>query len=484
MIGSRRSGSALFLGLLPGRRVAAIALGAGLALACLATGLALAFLGDRFGWVLIPALPLGALTTIAIFAQPLVGLMLVFLILPAGLVELPTEAVGLQAPEIVMALVIGVVVIRRVATGKSPLPWAPQMSFVYLIVGWALLATPGAFDTSGALKQTIQIAGGATFALAVVSVTRTFDDMRLAVAVLLVVGTGITLVGLANVGQLQAGAGGITEGRAQGMFQSPNGFGGFTAPMLLAALGLVWGARTAVARLWASVAAMIFAAGLIASLSRGAWIGTVLSIGVLIALLPKARRVLLLFGLPAVILGASLVAAFAPPDQPQVQAVRARIVSLAEPRPATYDNRPTLWREALRQIRERPLLGSGPANYAEASAASDSLARTFGHSHAHNAVLTVAAEAGIPAAALMVAFTVAMGLATRRFALRFPDPADVALVAGVAAALFHQVGQGLVDDITVRDNVLGPIMWALLGFLLMARQALRDHETRETPTGS
>jgi putative inorganic carbon (hco3(-)) transporter len=58
-----------------------------------------------------------------------------------------------------------------------------------------------------------------------------------------------------------------------------------------------------------------------------------------------------------------------------------------------------VWRQALGLIRKYPLLGVGLGNYLAALRAEHLPSPTFYHDHAHNMLLHVAAESGVPAAA-------------------------------------------------------------------------------------
>jgi len=452
----------------------------GIALASLVAGLALAVIGERFGAGLILVLPAGALLAAVIFSRPALGIAAIFASFPAGFVHLPTDALGLQAVEITVLLVLGVVVLRRVASRLSPLPWAPQMSFAVLLVAWALIATPSALDHEVAVKQSAQLAGGVLLALAVPAALRGTGDVRRALAVLLVVGGGVVAFGLRSVSSIQTEFGGaVGVNRATGVFTQPNDYGAFAAMLLMLAVGWTLAATTSGGRLGGASVGGVAMFGLAFSLSRGAWIGTLFGVVALLVLLPQARRALLLFGVPAAVLGTLLIVTLTPPEQPQIEAVRRRLESLARPNSNPYDARPAIYREAIRQIRTDPATGVGPGNFPFASARAGSLARTVGAAHAHNLLLTSAAELGIPGALLVVALMIALALLARRLARNLGAMSDRALMAGVAAALFVHAGQGIVD-FTLRNPVLSVLTWALVGFLLVGRREAQGEAERVT----
>jgi O-antigen ligase len=152
--------------------------------------------------------------------------------------------------------------------------------------------------------------------------------------------------------------------------------------------------------------------------------------------------------------------------------VGERLSTLA--RPANpLDDRPAIYREAGRQIRDDPWTGQGPGNFPVASARAVSQARTVGAYHAHNVLLTVASETGIPAAILLVALTLMLGRTVVRASRNLADPRDRALIAGVGSGLFVHVGHGLFD-FNLRQAVVLFVTASLVGVVLVARRVLEE----------
>lgn len=449
-----------------------VAFGTLVAIAAFVLGVALAAVGGRFGPALMLALPLAALGAAIILARPALGIAAVYLSFPAGFLSLPTDALGIQAAEAAVLLVLGVIAMRRLWAGEIPLPWSPPMWWGLLLASWAILATPGALDLGVAIKADAQLLGGMLLALAVLAVLPSLQEARPALATLLVVGTGMALFGLREVSDIRAAFGGtVVAGRAQGVFTQPNELGAFSAIMLMVALGWVFAAPTKTAAAGGIIAAVSLAAALMMSLSRGAWIGAALASLLMLLLLPAARRTVVVLGIPAVVIGLALAATLAPPDPPQVEVVRQRLLTVTRPGENPYDNRPAIYREALREIRERPVLGQGPGNFPVASARSGSLARTVGAVHAHNVLLTVGAEIGLPGVAWLIGLTVGVGLVVFAGARRLADPKDRALLVGIGCGLTAQLGQGIVD-FNFRNPVLSILVWSLVGMVLVARRQL------------
>jgi O-antigen ligase len=211
--------------------------------------------------------------------------------------------------------------------------------------------------------------------------------------------------------------------------------------------------------------------GLLFSFSRGAWVGMVVGLAVLALNLRQARRILFAVGL-SVVPVATLMGAFAP-DAPQIGVVGERLSSIVGQK-SPYEYRPQIWAEARREIESRPLVGDGPGNFPVASQRSTAQAEsTFFADHAHNFLLTWAAEAGLPAMALLIGLTVHVTVLVRRarrHAVFEGRHRDVALLAGLTAAFTALMTQGLVDY-PLRHSVVFIALLGLLGFLLAGCRA-------------
>src|SRR5207244_3119859 len=98
----------------------------------------------------------------------------------------------------------------------------------------------------------------------------------------------------------------------------------------------------------------------------------------------------------------------------QVRVVEERIGTIAHPSVAVnpYDIRPQIWREAELLIEEHPWLGVGPGNFPVATGLDNRLPEEI--DHAHDVLLTVAAEVGIPAVLMLIGLTLALALLSRR----------------------------------------------------------------------
>jgi putative inorganic carbon (hco3(-)) transporter len=423
--------------------------------------------------IVVLALPAIILLTAAIFTRPSVGIMAVYASIPIGFAEVQTYPLSVKVVELVMFFAAAIIGTKRLTVGLTPFSWAPQMKWALALVAWTVVATPSSLDITLALKQVVLLAGGVVLALTVLTACRSVADVRSVVRVLLVVGGAMAAYGLKNVPQMRAAyLGAAVQGRADSVFADPNHFGGFAAILLMVSIGMMLGAKKRSDTVLGAVCASVSLLGLLMSLSRGAWLGAVLAGGIMLYLVPQARRALLVVGVP-VLVAATLIGAFRP-SNPEVVVLRERLgtfSSLLGPTRYRYDERPAIWAEALREIGLDPWTGQGPGNFPVASARAASLASTVGAAHAHNVLLTVSAEAGLPAAGLLIIFTVAIGFAVWRVAQRSSTPEDRALLAGIGCGLVIQLGQGAVD-FNFRNAVISMIMWSLVGLVLVGDRLL------------
>lgn len=440
---------------------------AGLAAGGTGLGMVLAALGVRYG----PWVPLAGAVLLAVavagLARPIWAIALVFAAIPIGAVEV--GPLGIPAIQVAVLGCAALAMLGRVNAGLAPLPWPPVMWWAAALVGVALLETPLAINPDAAVRQVAQLVTGVLIALAIVAAVRRMRDLRWLIGALLLVGTAVCLIALPGAGQLRPRYGAaVVENRAQGLFTEPNQLGSFSALLVFLACALWLGGRSGRARTGAGLAALIAVATLAVSLSRGSWLGAATGSVVLLATLPMARRRLLLLAPAGVAALLALVAL--QPDIPQLDVIGQRLQTLADPTGSPWDDRPGIYREAWSQVQDRPLTGFGPGGFPVASARAESEVRTIGAYHAHNVLLTVAAEAGIPAVVLLVGFTLSVGVVALRAirCLRSRDrPRDAALVACLAAALMVVVGQGLVD-FTLRNPIIVVVVWSVLGLLLAA----------------
>lgn len=451
-------------GVRPARLLFAVELAMALAL----VGVLAGFVANRTSPLVLVALPVLALVLAAAFNRVHAAPALVVAALPVGLVRLPG---GYEVAQVAAALVVGLVVLRRLTAGRAPLEFPPVLWWGVAVVLAAVLGTGSAVNLDAALRQDVSLVLAFLLVCAVASACTELEHVRRIAMVVAGVGFAVSLYGLRNISSLQAvNKGQTVNNRASGTFTEPNQFGTFSATVLIICVGLYLGARTRRQRWGAGAAGLAALTALGFTLSRGAWIGTAVAIALLLLLLPVARRRLLAVAVPLLLIGLALGAL--QPDRPELQVVRERVGTFANPTGNPYDQRPAIWAEGRRQVMERPLLGQGPGQFPFVAVRSGGEASLFVPQHAHDALLTVAAELGLPAAGMVVGFTLSMLALARRTVARLRELADRALVAGLASSLGVVVGQGLVD-FELRNAVVLALLSVILGLVLASARLAR-----------
>lgn len=428
------------------------------------TGVAFGALGAKVGPWTIVAVPALALWFAAALARPVWAIVLVFVSLPIALTNVPIGS--LQVIDIVSVGAVGAVVVA-VLIGRTHVSLRiPAFGWALALCGAGIVAVPGALEVSPATTRMVSVVVGFLLAVAVVAACRSLADLRILVAAFLVVGVVMTLLAFQNLSAIRPEAGGlVVRERPSGVFGDPNELGSFAVMLLLVSLGALLAKVEPWLRVLAAVSGTLAAAALVLSLSRGSWIGAAIGVVGLMILLPHFRKALVGVFVCAAVLGLSVGVFRA--NAPEVQVVRERLGTVGSAIDSPYDDRPSIWAEAVREIGERPLLGFGPANFVFASEKSGSEARTIGAVHAHDVLLTVGAETGLPAVGFLVGMTIAVGLAIRRAVRGLRRAPEAALVAGVGAALFGEVGHGLIENTTGNPMLLA-LLWVLTGLVLVA----------------
>ena len=264
--------------------------------------------------------------------------------------------------------------------------------------------------------------------------------------------------------------------RIYGTLDNPNLFAGFLLPILpLAAVALLrW--QSPIRRLYAATGLGLGLIALVLSYSRGAWMGMVASLGLLVLLLalrqtrnwpPLWRRllpVLLLVGGTVVLV--VLVT--------QVEPLRVRVLSLVAGREDSSNNfRINVWMAALKMIEARPWLGIGPGNTAFNLIYPLFQQPKFNALSAYSIPLEITVEAGIPGLLVLLGLVAtavrsALRLGKGDGPLALPALASLAIIAGLAV-------QGLTDTIFFRPEV------QLIGWFALAVLAAADAAREPRP---
>jgi O-antigen ligase len=276
--------------------------------------------------------------------------------------------------------------------------------------------------------------------------------------------------------------------RASGTFGQPNPYAGYLGLVLPVALSLALHAFGLALRppqrkmrqrwtpwLWAAyfagATALLFAA-LLASWSRGGWLGA--AVGMTVVIVTRSRRAAFLSAVAALLLlSAVLLGSLSPAQLPQPVAARLQEVpaffGVGDPlsQPVTDENfalieRLAHWVAAQRMFAAEPLLGVGPGNYAAAYPAYRLPRWEEPLGHAHNVYLNVLAESGLLGfAAFVVLWATAIVYVLRRRA-QVLSPLTRAMAIGVLGVLAHLAVHNLVDNLFVQGMYILVALWLAL----------------------
>ncbi|HSE04356.1 MAG TPA: O-antigen ligase family protein [Methylomirabilota bacterium] len=198
---------------------------------------------------------------------------------------------------------------------------------------------------------------------------------------------------------------------------------------------------------------LVMLAGLVATYTRGAWIG--FAAGVLtVAATVRRGRWLLLAGLVLLAAGALV----GPPE------LRHRFLSMADPEEAGVRERVYMWRSGLAMWRERPVLGVGPGGV-KREYRRYALPEAFkkGTSHVHSTPLQILVERGVLGLAAWLAIWAAFFSRCIGLLRRLPGEAGAArgLVVGSLAATAGFLVAGLSEH-NFGDSEVAMVAWALM----------------------
>lgn len=457
----------------PARRVRRLASAVGIAALAGSTGLVLAVALEPTPWALplVPVVVLGALLAVR---SPLAALVTALVLAPVGLMHLGGALKVAQALDVLVVLCLAV---TRLAASRTPVSFPRPLAWGGALLAVALVSTGTAIDTGLAFKQDLALVVGLALAAAVTTICVSVVPWLVAVRALLVGSLLVTVPALFSAKHVQAKYGGsVVNHRPQGIFSQPNELGAFAMLTTLVALGLLLGAARGKDRWLAGAAVTASLAAMLVSLSRGAWIGFVFGVLCLLVWVPRARR-LVGASLAGVTLTGALLGAFTP-DAPQVKVVTQRLSSLKSAQANPYDDRPRIWREAVREFSSRPLLGEGPGTFPVASTRSISTAATVQAEHAHNVLLTTAAETGLLGLLCVLGLTVSCALTVQRAIRRARADQDrmlLGVLGGLGAAMAGLIGEGLVD-VTLRNVLVAQTVWVILGLALAGAALSRQRQ--------
>jgi len=220
---------------------------------------------------------------------------------------------------------------------------------------------------------------------------------------------------------------------------------------------LVFGTRD---RLWSALVMPALVVALALTLTRSAWVGACVAVGLLFIL-----KDLRLLGLLPVV--GALLFALAP------DTVTSRVVSIFDLQDPTNRDRLAMVRTGGAMIRDYPLTGVGPnmiPRLYEEYRDPDGVQEV--NPHLHNVPLQIAAERGLPALGVWLAFVAALGVGLVRV---FRAEQATPLAAGGLAALAAMLAAGLFEYNFGDSEFLMLLLVIVTLPFAAARRDRRDH---------
>ncbi|WP_139977275.1 O-antigen ligase family protein [Nocardioides litoris] len=384
--------------------------------------------------------------------------------LPLGQVEAgPVELV--QLVTLLAAVAVLVPAALRLDLRLPPWPVAgPLAAFVVL----ALAGTTRAPEAEVAFRLDVQLVLLVLLTCATTTAVRTPAQLRTVTVSLVAAGGVIAATALLDAGPTETYYGGsVVTGRALGIFAQPNELGIVSAVLAVLATGVALTADRPAVRRGGAVAALLLLGALGLSLSRGAWVGAVVGLVALAVLVPRARRPLgRATAVVAAVVGLLGLVGVGPAAE-----VVGRLGSLATTGDNPYDQRPIIWGQAFRLIQESPVLGQGPGGYTAAAAEGALPDGTFLEvEHAHNLLLNVAVEHGLPGLAALLCLVAGLAALVRTRTTATSDPLPRVLTAALVVVLGHGF-----FDYPLRNPTALTTTWLVLSLLAAALAGAARH---------
>ncbi len=461
-----------------------------------------AALGVGLALTRLPLLPLaaalvGGAVIFAILVEPLIGLGLTLLAAPFSALERFQWGLPLDSSQVLLALTLGAWLLRGLARRQVRFCFAPLLAPLLIFTGVAALSLWNALSLTAGLRELLKwLQIIAVYLFVVESINRNrlpwLIGMTLAAA-LVQAGLGIWQFGLSDWGPEHFAIAGTPFYRAFGTFHQPNPFAGYMGLALPLVVGIVISNfKSEISNLKFHLlfpascflppascffspascfllfpCALLLAGGLVASWSRGAWLGAAAAMAVMAAFWP--RRWWLGVGVVSVLV-VLVVGGNALGMLPSV--VRDRLADLTQyaqfydvrgvgVNDANYAviERLAHWQAAVDMIRWNLWTGVGWGNYEAAYPSFHLLNWPYALGHAHNFLLNITAETGLPGLLAYLGMWAAIFWQTLR-ALSRTSGWQRGLALGVLGVWVHLHVHNLFDNLYVSN------LWIHLGVLL------------------
>jgi O-antigen ligase len=259
--------------------------------------------------------------------------------------------------------------------------------------------------------------------------------------------------------------------RAHGMFGQPNPFAGYLGTIFPIALAMTLIPHPGRFRTIAPICMALIGLGIFLSLSRGAWLGLTISLGVMaMAWSARARKMVIPMAACIVLVVALAMAGLLPPN------ISARITSATDnfgvfdvrTVQLTSENfaiveRMAHWQAGWHMFEDHPLTGVGTGNY-NANYPDYFVRETFvtSQGHAHNFYIHMLAENGIVGLAIYLTLILSFLFVALRVALATTDRLTWALALGALGTMSAVYVHNMFENLHVLNlGIQLSISWAL-----------------------
>ncbi len=455
-----------------------------------------AFTASAFGVsaVLLPPAVLGIGIALLIgLAQPTALLILTLIAAPLKTLIETESHIAFDPGQWALALTLAVWVAHRIATRRPLFRW----SAVYVPILMILLAASLSLFVAEAPSVTLTELAKWLEMLVVAALVVTIcveQGWHWPVAGLIGAAVAQAVIGLY---QFFGGSGAahlwildFRYFRAFGTFGQPNPFGAFMGLTFPLAIGLacyVDKKRRALLLVLIG-SALLLTAGLIASWSRGAWLGVGAALLMMLAFAPRRRWVgaLLVIGVVSSVSVSSVLGILPASLTSRLSDIGQELTGLQDVRGQVIDDaryavleRLAHWQAALAMADDHPLLGVGFGNYEQAYPRYQLMNWPFPLGHAHNYYLNMLAETGIIGLiAYVTAWLIIFAMTLRLLAQT--DGLQRGLLLGLLGVWTHLAVHSLFDKLYVNNLFLHiGAMLGLIGGLQFYLSRSATHRTSQ-----
>lgn len=423
--------------------------------------------------VIALALPFAVAIAVLVCMHPMAGVYLAVLAVPLERVAVPAGAAAELTPaKALLVFVALVAIVRYLVEGRSRGLHRIQLAFLGVVLSMAvgIASAPEAFTVT---KLVVEWAAFLVVAILISGSDRVQLE-RLFICIAVSGGILGAIAATTSSSQTLVEGGQAATGRAQAGFAHPAVLAFYLVLAFPPSIALALGGRPALRGLGIACAALA-AAGIMFSLTRGAIIALAVSLLVLLLWAPFRRWAIALL---CVVLVFSVFNARAISQSPQLEVIATRIGTISQGSQATEDNqRPYIWARTPKMIIDHPFFGVGAGEYslyAPAYAIVGYGGEPF--LHAHNVVLTVAAETGLIGAGFLLWMGFAIVAAGVRMVVRGRGHPAYPYAIATSAALAGSFTTGMIDYPPGTVVIMGMIMVVVGAFIATERLLAKPAE--------